>query len=169
MVHGRIAAILLVAVLPAVILVTGGNLRSAEPVEPLRPDATGLWKQLQEKEYRKNWELWPGKGEKYEGTEPHGRLLTTYLNPPAARAVEQRAGQMPAGAVIVKENYMPDGELDAVTTMHKVQGFNPEHGDWYFAKFDPSGKAQQQGKVEGCIACHSTVSGNDYIFTGPLR
>jgi hypothetical protein len=26
------------------------------------------------------WQLWPGKGKQYTGTEPHGSLLTTYLN-----------------------------------------------------------------------------------------
>ncbi len=30
--------------------------------------------------YKKNFELWPGKGEMYPGKEPHGSLLTTYVN-----------------------------------------------------------------------------------------
>lgn len=136
-------------------------------VGPPEPDR--LWQHLQVQNYRESWALWPGKGEKYKGTEPHGALLTTYLNPPAERAVAEKPGEMPAGAVIVKENYKPDGTLAAITTMQKVAGFNPGHGDWYFTKFDPRGRVQKQGKVDSCIACHSKVSANDYIYTGPVR
>jgi hypothetical protein len=79
---------------------------------------------LTAQDYQEAWELWPGKGELYEGTEPHGMLLTTYLNPEALEALNNKAGSMPDRAIIVKENYMPDGAYDAMTVMYKVPGTN---------------------------------------------
>ena len=45
-------------------------------------DTTGaaIWAHLQESYYQSTWTLWPEKGELYAGQEPHGMLLTTYLN-----------------------------------------------------------------------------------------
>ena len=138
------------------------------------PEASGaaLWEHLQSADYRANWELWPGKGEKYEGTEPHGMLLTTYLNDLAHDALTNAAGRMPADAIIVKENYMPDGTLAAITTMYKVEGYNSEAGDWHWVKFLPDGSIDMdgmaQGKVAMCIGCHTGKADNDYVFTGSL-
>jgi hypothetical protein len=131
-----------------------------------------LWEHLQSADYRANWELWPGKGEKYEGTEPHGMLLTTYLNEVAYDALTNAAGRMPADAIIVKENYMPDGTLAAITTMYKVEGYNAEAGDWHWVKFLADGSIDMdgmaQGKVAMCIGCHTGKADNDYVFTGSL-
>ena len=52
---------------------------------------------LGEVDYQKSWELWPGLGEKYQGGDPHGMLLTTYLNPAAVKALEDKKGVMPDG------------------------------------------------------------------------
>ena len=97
-----------------------------------QPDTTGaaMWAYLQEVGYQSNWQPWPGKGELYSGQEPHGMLLTTYLNDVAAGALTAQAGSMPEGAIVVKENYMPDSSLAAVTVMYKRSGYNPEHNDW---------------------------------------
>ena len=52
-------------------------------------DTTGaaIWAHLQQSDYQNTWTLWPGKGELYTGQEPHGMLLTTYLNDIALRAL----------------------------------------------------------------------------------
>jgi hypothetical protein len=134
--------------------------------------ADALWAYLQGADYQANWPLWPGKSEKYEGTEPHGVLLTTYVNDLGRDAITNTAGTMPANAIIVKENYMPDGTLAAITTMYKVEGYNPEAGDWHWVKFLPDGSVDNdgmaQGKVAGCIGCHGAKADNDYVFTGSL-
>jgi hypothetical protein len=103
-------------------------------------------------------------------------LLTTYLDPLAHGAVNTKAGVMPAGATIVKENYTPDSTLAAVTVMYKVEGYNPEHNDWFFAKYLPSGEldtgpngAPLEGRVAGCQGCHGGQKDNDYLFTGAIR
>lgn len=123
-------------------------------------------------EFRNNWDLWPGTTEKYEGTEPHGALLTTYLNPAASRAATEGAGRMPPGAIIVKDNFMPDGTLAASTVMYKIEGYNPEAGDWWWAKFMPDGSVDMdgmaQGRVEMCIGCHARGADNDYLLTASI-
>jgi hypothetical protein len=141
------------------------------------PDTTGasLWAYLQESNYPENWTSWPNKGALYTGQQPHGMLLTTYLNDAALAALTAQAGAMPAGAIVVKENYMGDSTLAAVTVMYKVAGYNPEHGDWFFTKHLPDGTLDTapngmalEGRLMGCQNCHGAVKPNDYIFTGPL-
>jgi hypothetical protein len=135
------------------------------------PDTTAasLWAHLQAADYQKSWALWPGKGRLYEGTEPHGMLLTTYYDETASDAVERGALEdLPSGSILVKENYMPDGTLAAITVMVKRTGYNPDHQDWLFAKYDPRGEAEAFGRVAGCQACHSAAPSGAYIFT-PLE
>ena len=90
-----------------------------------RASAEAVLAYLTAADFRNSWDLWPGKGEKYEGTEPHGALLTTYLNPAAAQAAADGAGQMPPGAIVVKDNFMPDGMLGASTVMYKIEATTP--------------------------------------------
>jgi len=115
------------------------------------------------------WNLWPGKEKLYAGRHPHGAFLTTYVSPLAYYAIEEKGGEIPATAFIVKENYTAEKELAAVTVMYKVEGYNPEGGDWFWLKYTPDGKIEKEGLVEGCIGCHASAKGNDWLFTGPLR
>lgn len=142
----------------------------AEETDPavmaVSPDTTdaALWAHLQDEGYT-SWALWPGKGELYQGVEPHGMLLTTYVNALALDALRNGAGVMPEGAVIVKENYTPDGTLAALTVMKKVAGYAAEHADWFWAKYFPDGTAEASGRVEMCQVCHSAQRSADYLFT----
>lgn len=138
------------------------------------PPATGkdLWSHLTKVNYQKSFALWPGKGKLYKGTEPHGALLTTYVNKAALGAIQGKKGTMPAGAIVVKENYMPDKKLAAITVMYKVAGYNPDGGDWFWAKYTPDGKIEAEGKSEManmCIGCHGKAKANDFLFTGELK
>lgn len=138
---------------------------------PELPDTTGtaVWSYLQEIDYAGEWNLWPGKGEKYQGGEPHGALFTTYLNPRALDALRDKAGSMPNGAIIVKENYTADGTFDLVTLMYKVEEYNPDNNDWFWAKVKANGEVDAEGRVQGCQACHGARRDNDFVMTGELR
>jgi len=138
--------------------------------------ASDLWNKIQGDRYRENWKLWPGKGEFYKGTEPHGMLLTTYLNQAAYEAVEKKENQLPNGSIVIKENYMPNKTLGAITVMQKIEGYNPEGGDWFWVKFTPDGNPEiaemggksmpVAGKVPMCIGCHqASNSGIRYLMT----
>lgn len=133
-----------------------------------RPDtlADEVWAYLQAQDYRETWDLWPGKGELYEGTEPHGMRLTTYANEVAMEALRAGdGGAIADGGMVVKENYMPDSTLAAVTVMYRVQGYDAEHSDWWFLKRLADGTVEASGRVDSCQACHAAAPGGDYLYT----
>ena len=137
----------------------------SEGAELPETNSASLVAYLEDVDYQNNdeWKLFPGSTEKYEGLEPHGLLLTTYVNPAAFEAIE--AGETtPPGSILVKENYLPDGTFDANTVMYKVSGYNPGHNDWYWLKVLADGTVAKEGQVMGCQDCH--VDARDYIF-GP--
>ena len=146
----------------------------AEAAAPALPDTTAasLWSYLNEVDYQSTWQLWPDRGELYRGAEPHGMLLTTYLNAPAHEGLTGDVASLPNDAIVVKENYTPDSTLAAVTVMYKKRGYDPEHNDWFWVKYLPDGSVDAGGKavgrVQGCIGCHGGAADNDYIMTSDL-
>ena len=129
--------------------------------------AETLWKFLQGQGYPLSWHYVPGEpAGKYKGGAPHGAILRTFTNDIAFDALSKKAFPLPEGAVVVKENYMPDGKLAAITVMQKIKDFNPEGGDWFWAKYTPDGTVQASGKVGGCIGCHAQKKASDWIFSG---
>jgi hypothetical protein len=140
--------------------------------------AVDLWKLIQTENYRNRWEMWPGKEALYKGSDPHGALLTTYINSIGYDAVAKKENELPPGTIIVKENYMPDKTLGAITVMYNLVGFDPEHGNWFWVKYDSDGTPftvenegktmTLAGKVTSCIGCHTaSTSGIKYIMTTP--
>jgi hypothetical protein len=116
-----------------------------------------------------SWQLWPGKTKLYKGRHPHGAFLTTYVSKGAYAAIKGKAGAIPNGEFVVKENYTPEKKLAAVTVMYKQQGYDPNSGDWFWLKYAPDGTIQKEGKVAGCIGCHAAVKDNDWLFIGPVK
>lgn len=111
-----------------------------------------------------SWELWPGTARFYPGGSPHGALLTTYVNDIAAASIRSQGG-MANGSIIIKENYMPDKTLAALTVMYRISGYNPAGGDWFWVDYTPAGAAEVSGQVLMCIGCHSFVMENEWMFT----
>lgn len=128
------------------------------------PEGKALYQYITKTNPYEKWPMWPGKGKLYPGTEPHGALLTTYVNETALGAIKKNA-QLPDGSIIVKENYTPDKKLAAVTVMYKKAGYNPEAGDFFWLKYGPDGKIETEGKDAMCIGCHRAAQGNDFLFT----
>jgi cytochrome c551/c552 len=52
--------------------------------------------------------------------------------------------------------------------MRKEQGFAPQEGDWFWAKYKPDGTVEAAGQPAGCLSCHGAVRSNDYVFTFPV-
>jgi hypothetical protein len=157
-------SIILEGVVPAGML--GGRSRQSMTIQPTGADIWGL---LTKMEYSKKWRMWPGKTSLYPGKEPHGAVLTTYVNIPAFMAIAGKRGELPNGSMIVMENYSADKKMTDISVIFKVQAYNPEAGDWFWAKYAPDGKIEAEGKVDTCIKCHGQNKGNDYIMTGPLK
>lgn len=120
---------------------------------------------MEESPYQ-GWGMWPGHGGMKEGKSPHGAYIKIMANPIALKAARE-GKKMPSGAIIMKENYNKKKELVALTPMYRMKGYNPEGGDWYWAKMGPKGKIMADGKIKGCIDCHSKVKKSDWIFHKP--
>ena len=131
------------------------------------PEAKGkaVWKYITQTNDYENWDHWPGYDGLYEGQSPHGAFLKLYVNDEAKEAINSGTGILPENAIIVKENYNKQKELVAITPMYKKVNYNPEAGDWFWAKYGADGEIMAEGKVGSCIDCHSKVSGNDYLYT----
>ena len=132
-------------------------------------DAGELWNFITETSPYKEWAYWPDFEGFQPGKSPHGAILKVFVD---EHGIDNIANSMNSsmdyGVVVVKENYMPDTTLAALTVMYKVEGFNPEVGDWFWAKYNPDGTVAAAGTPAGCIGCHGGVAGNDYLFTGNL-
>ncbi len=133
--------------------------------------AESLWKSSMDG--YTSWDPYPGLAGWQPGKSPHGKVLKYYINSVAARNPEKPG----RGSILVKENYgMEAGPLMAVTVMQKVRGYDPENGDWFWAKFAPNGDIMTnekgmklagrvaKGMAKGCIACHGNAGGGDFLF-----
>lgn len=148
----------------AIVIVAGsfGLLTGQESLPAANAD--DFWTHITETESYRDWEPWPGHAGFMPGNSPHGAFLKLYVNEPAMMALE--AGTpLPSGAIVVKENYGPERALAAVTPMYRVANYNPEGGDWFWAKYGKNGDVEASGKVQSCIDCHSAAEGDDWHFT----
>lgn len=129
------------------------------------PDTTGeaLWAYVTAHDFR-HWQLWPGKKPFFKGEQPHGALLTVYVDSLAYDALTRRAGRMPPRTIIVKENYGPDRQLKAHTIMYKVPGYSPEHHDWFWGQYAPDGTVLAAGRVGLCYQCHDAAANYDDLW-----
>ena len=163
------AGIMLLGNDPAQAFRGGGGRGGSQATTAIEPKGAILWEQLKKMDYKAKFKMWPGKTSLYQGTEPHGSLLTTYVNIPALMNIVGKKGVLPEGSIVIKENYSADKKLMSVTVMYKVRAYNPDAGDWFWAKYAPDGKVEAEGKVDACIKCHSAKKDNDYIQTGSLK
>ena len=129
-----------------------------------------LWSWAKKVDYTR-WKGVDGETPEFQkGESPHGALIKTYVSLKAAQDLKD----LPNGSVIVKENYSPDKKLMAITIMHRSKGYDPKHGNWYYAKYMPNGKIARTppemknmpiaGKFMKCIECHGGADGNDFAF-----
>ena len=146
---------------------SGGN-ETSNPETDSQQDAAELYTQITGDDDYQQWELMPGTTEMEPGTGVHGNLVTVYVSDEAFAAVEDNAETMPNGSIILKEGYSSDGELQEILLMQKIDGFDPEHNDWFWAAYSPDGEVAVEGQVEACQDCHSGAQDTDYVFTAEL-
>ncbi len=95
--------------------------------------------------------------------------VDVHVDPPFADAYRAGVGPMPVGMRIVKAAHADvdgaPGQVTGLTVMGKMEpGYDPEHGDWFYGIYDPTGTvAKQQGKLEMCIDCHDQWQEHDYL------
>ncbi len=76
----------------------------------------------------------------------------------------------PNGSVFVKEQFDEDKQLIGLTVMKKIDGYDPENKDWFWAIADASGGVTNAGRLNSawtsnCISCHKKGDGGgDLLF-----
>lgn len=157
----------------------GTNIVGAQDPDAAMKQASELWQKIHGENYRDNWAFFPGKGELYKGTEPHGMLLTTYVNKTAEQGLTSGAKELSKGSILIKENYMPDKTLAAITVMEKT---GDEKDDWFWVKYNPDGTVATMemekdgkkmkmpvagGKQTMCAMCHAASTGGIHNIMTP--
>lgn len=130
------------------------------------PDAEALWNYISKVSPYTKWSYWPDHEGMQKGRAPHGVKHKVFVN---KQALDSTAPPLQIGAIQVKENYNKAEELKVITVMYKVKGYNPGDGDWFWAKYSPTGKTQKAGKPKGCISCHSTRVANDFVLVHEFK
>jgi hypothetical protein len=53
--------------------------------------------------------------------------------------------------------------------MYKIKDYNPKDGDWFWAKYIPTGDTLKAGKLKECIGCHSTRVSDDFALVHEFK
>ena len=129
--------------------------------------AEDIWQEIQG---YSNWGQavdWSGVKASLDGT--HGNFVQIWLNQEALPSFEDStSANLPYGSISVKEGYSSsDGtNINTITVMKKIEGFDADHVDWFWASFDQNGDVIKAGSISSCYNCHA--SGTDYIrFKSP--
>ncbi|MDI3324051.1 hypothetical protein QKW35_06650 [Pontibacterium granulatum] len=121
----------------------------------------------------------------FGGARPHGMILEIVAQD---LSVEQHTGFL-----VLKRNYSGEGVsveevardrvrfLNSITVMYRREkGYDPDNQDWFWVKYQPDGSlfrnpknTEMAGRIMkgpsweqsgGCIYCHASAGGGDYVF-----
>lgn len=120
-----------------------------------------------------SWSAFEGAEGIQSASGPHGSHQSLHVNDVAAAD----EATLPPGSIIVKRNLAAADRtaLTAITVMQRIDGFDPEHRDWFWAKFAPNGALAEDdagtplaGAIrrgdQGCLPCHGGAPGEDFVF-----
>ena len=127
-----------------------------------------LWERITSEADYNSYSFWPEHENIQPGQSPHGAYHKIFINKVLSRALPSKDRILPEGSIIVKENLTSQKSLDAITVMVKVKDYNPDNGDWFWAKYTPEGEVLAEGTPKGCVSCHQGMEDNDYIIVRPL-
>ena len=144
-------------------LLSSGSFSIAEKMPSA--DSNALWKYIFEVHPYQQWSFWPDHQGMQEGRAPHGEQHRVFVN---KVGLDSMTAPAQYGTIQVKENYNSEG-LKAITVMYKIKNYNPESGDWFWAKYTPEGVPLLAGKLEKCIGCHATKAENDFIVVHDFK
>ncbi len=133
--------------------------------------AKELWSKLKAEGYDKVH------GHLYVGGPPHGQVREVVEGIVDGRLVISKNNYYGKDITIDKVRANPGKYLKAVTVMVKRPGYDPEDKDWFWIKYAPDGTVMKnkkgmalagrvaKGKPIGCISCHQSASGSDFVFS----
>ncbi len=134
------------------------------------PSPSELWNEVQT--LRMNNALMVGS----KAYQPGSRTIDAYTIDLANKAENdairkagsiQKVTRYPNGALVVKENFNEQRKLTGITAMLKLDGYDPADRNWVMAAYTPAGKVVGYGKIPACIACHTMVTKQDFVFAPP--
>lgn len=130
------------------------------------PDAEALWQHITKESPYTEWGFWDDHKDIQPGNSPHGPFHRVYVNDVLLNA---ESVPVPYGSIQVKESFDANKNKTNITVMYKVEGFNPQAGDWFWARYTLEGKPGPAGKIQGCIGCHGVKAANDYITVHTIQ
>ncbi len=125
------------------------------------PEGDSFWKYISRISPYTQWSHWSDHEGLQKGRAPHGKRHRVFVN---EKALASSKPPLQYGSIQVKESYDKAGEVKVITVMYKAKDYNPDHGDWFWARYSPSGETLKAGKLMGCIGCHATRGTNDYVL-----
>lgn len=141
-------------------------LAAAGPEQMPPPQARALWNYITKTSPYAKWGQWPG----YQGLQPsrspHGPYNRVYVN---QAGLDSTKAPLNYGTIQVKVAQTKNGKVKDIVAMYKIKGYNPQAGDWFWAKYSASGQALAAGKLAGCIRCHGVLGDNDYVMVHQFR
>ena len=148
---------------------------STEPVEPVveaigsdEISADRLWTRITDEAPYETYSFWPREEGVQPGQAPHGPFHRIFVNRTLMASLPREDRTAPHGSIIVKENMDTGRQATGYTVMAKVAGFDPENGDWFWARYDLDGTVRAAGSVSSCIECHAGMASNDYVIVHRL-
>lgn len=98
-----------------------------------------------------------------ESVHPLPTYVKYYVNPAGMSDIDNP----PSGSIFVKEQFDKDKKIMGLTIMKKLDGYDPENKDWYWAIADVQARITNAGKLNSswtssCISCHK--KGDDLLF-----
>ncbi len=152
---------------------SGGKSKALPPLSKEEITGKSLWERITSETNYTKYPYFPNHKGMRPGQAPHGRFHRIYINYTLENAIkqEEKITETPNGSIVIKENYTANQELAAITVMAKVEGFNEDHQDWFWAKYNPDGSFDKNavGIVDPCINCHKVNKENDYLIIYDLK
>ena len=132
---------------------------TAEETTMVDPYSQELWEEI---EGFQDWGQYAGWEGVVQSDAVHGDYVSIWINEAALSALTT-GETIPDGGILVKESFIDsEGEtLKDITVMKKVDGYNPEGGNWYWGQYLGDGTVEEAGSPAMCTGCHS--SGADYV------
>lgn len=101
---------------------------------------------------------------------PHGEVKNVYVNQDRDTIAPggNQAFPYPDGTVVVKTGSRGGDDAAIVAAMQKIQGADPEHGDWVFEEFSRTSADEEYTPLasgSSCWGCHAGANDSDWVFT----
>lgn len=156
-----------------ILLFSSCTQKKQEPdVSPLlKSEISGesLWARISEEADYKSYSFFTDHEGEQQGQAPHGPFHRIYVNKTLLGALPIANGVVPDGSIIVKDNLSAAKEMTGITVMAKIEGYDAENSDWFWAMYSPEGEVRAAGKLDGCIGCHEGMKDNDYVIVKRLN